>query len=347
MKVGIVNQFTPPDDAPTAVLAGELAAYLEGEGHEVHLISCGSGYRQRRSFKGSRIISELCAHLRLLWKCLRFRKADVLLALSSPACLPATVSLAARLKRCRFAHWAMDVYPEVAVALDEIPRGGLLHRMTAAMMRKAYRRADPLVALTPTMAKAIGEPAEICPPWPPGGLQWPVASDSRPATFTWLYSGNLGRAHLHRPLLMAQKKLEERGIPAELVFQGRGHLIAEAKKFANELSLRRCTFRDYVPKEDLLRSLFDANVLVATQNPATDGLLWPSKLAVIRHVPRPLLWVGDSDPSIDASAFAPDDIDGIAAWIENQVSQPSKFEYSPPEPPQQALQHWNQWLIRT
>ena len=345
MRIGIVNQFAPPDEAPTAVLAGELAEHLRAQGHEVELIACKSGYRKRGGVRGSRLLHELGAHLTLFWKCLRLRKPDVLLALSTPAILPATVDLAARLKRCRFAHWAMDVYPDVAVALGELKARGVVHRVSARLMRRAYRRAAPLVSLTEDMKQVIGQGGEICPPWPPTTLDWPDTAAPPPGPFTWLYSGNLGRAHLYRPMLLAQKKLEERGLPVKLIFQGRGHLIPEAKALAGELGLAGCEFRDYVPREELLTSLFDANVLVATQNPQTAGMLWPSKLAVMDHVPRPVLWIGDDQPIARATRFSPGDVEGISDWLEQQLTNPTPPSYSPPPSlPETPFEHWENWI---
>jgi colanic acid biosynthesis glycosyl transferase WcaI len=346
VRIGIVNQFAPPDESPTSVLAGELADHLRSCGHDVRLISCDGGYRNERKNRRGRLLHELCAHLKLFWKCLWYRKADVLLAFSSPACLPATVATAAWLKRCRFAHWAMDVYPEVAVSLGEITADGIVYKITSAAMRRAYRRAKPLVALSPRMAETIGEPAEICPPWPPTSHAWPDAPPSPSRPFTWLYSGNLGRAHLFRPILLAQQKLESRGIPAHLVFQGAGHSLAEARAFAEELGLENCHFRDYAPRDGFLESLFAANVLVATQAPETDGLLWPSKLAVMHHIPRPLLWVGSGSPSVEATTFSPQDANGIAGWIEQQLSDPPQISYNPARHPERSLELWNRWLTQ-
>lgn len=343
MRIAIINQFAPPDESPTSILAGDLAKHLEADGHDVQILACGSDYRIRKRNRGSRLFHELASHVSLFWKSLRFRRADVLLALSSPACLPVTVSLAARIKRCRFAHWAMDVYPDVAVALGEVRRDSVLHRLTQGTMARAYRRANPLVALNAEMAQALGGTDNICPPWPPSKLRWPPISPSPSKPFTWLYSGNLGRAHLYRPLLLTQKELERNGVPAHLVFQGGGPLIPQAKALADELGLENCEFRDYAPHEQLLESLFAADILVATQSEETRGLLWPSKLAVMNYVPRPVLWIGP-DPSIAASIFDTEDIEGMARWIEQLVGAQPSIPYSPPPPPRVALESWSSWL---
>ena len=74
-------------------------------------------------------------------------------------------------------------------------------------------------------------------------------------------------------------------------------------------------------------------------------MLWPSKLAVMNHVPRPILWVGDDQPLERATRFSPDDITGISTWVELQLNSPQALAYDPPKPqPEAALGRWEQWL---
>jgi colanic acid biosynthesis glycosyl transferase WcaI len=284
------------------------------------------------------------------------RKADLLLCLSSPTCLAVTAALAACIRRQRFAHWAMDVYPEVAVRLSEIREGSLIHRVTQTLMYWAYDRADVLVALDEDMRALFeksGHTAAVCRPWTPLALQWPDedsalaenrSSPSRP--LRWVYSGNLGRAHEWEALLDAQKLLEgEAPGEFELIFQGGGASRQPAQARAIELNLQHCQWSDYAPKEALLESLFAADVLVATQNPATQGLLWPSKLAVIRHVPRPILWVGPPDSAVTAElssrpvtaaiSVSPGTARTIADWLLSLKRTPGPTavpNYFPPSP---------------
>ena len=59
------------------------------------------------------------------------------------------------------------------------------------------------------------------------------------APWTWIYSGNLGRAHEWETLLAAQALLEQRGAAVRLLFQGGGPSRPAAEARARELGLRR------------------------------------------------------------------------------------------------------------
>jgi hypothetical protein len=176
--------------------------------------------------------------------------------------------------------------------------------------------------------KGCGVTARIVPPWVPASLLKAYSSYSSHSSQTshpptWLYSGNLGRAHEWRTLLDAQRILEAAGSSWRLVFQGGGPAWPAAREYAGQLELARCDWRPYVPEEQLPASLMAADVLIVTQKPETCGLLWPSKLALVTALPRPILWVGPADRAIardlaalpQAGIFRPGDAAGIARWL--------------------------------
>ena len=143
------------------------------------------------------------------------------------------------------------------------------------------------------------------------------------AEWTWIYSGNLGRAHEWETLLRAQQWIEQRGVDARLVFQGGGPSWPAAKARAGELGLRRCEWRGYAEEGELSATLLRSQALVVSQLPATQGLLWPSKLALVMSLPRAILFVGPVDGAIaaelrhfpHAGIFAPGDAVAVAEWI--------------------------------
>jgi hypothetical protein len=242
-------------------------------------------------------------------------------------------AVVAKLRRARHFHWLFDMYPELATALGEVPEGRMA-RLFSAATRWAYRGADCVVALDEDMAgrlKGYGVSPRIIPPWVLEALI--KARAALPADGTdgshgshepiWLYSGNLGRAHEWRTLLDAQRLLEASGASWRLVFQGGGPSWPAAQEYARQTGLTRCDWRPYVPEDQLPASLLAANVLVVTQKPETCGLLWPSKLALVTSVPRPILWVGPRDRAIardlaglpQAGIFAPGDAASVARWL--------------------------------
>lgn len=335
-----LNQYGPPDPVPTARLLGELADSLRAGGHTVEILSQNQSYHGRPA-SGGRLKRELWACwtiLRAGWK-RHGGKPDVVLALSSPPGLLVVGALLAWRHRARLTHWAMDLYPELALALGEVRRGGFAAHMVKTAMHWAYRRASLVVALDEDMHDHLQafcrHEVRVAEPWLAPAVERQieaVAPDrmSPPAPWMWVYSGNLGRAHEWRTLLDAQARLEARGLPIHLVFQGDGAAREPATAYAKQLGLRFCEWRGYVTESGLLSSLLDARVLIATQRPETRGLLWPSKLALLERLPRPIIFVGPPLGAIakrlhqrgDAGVFAPDQALLVANWIEDLYLSP-------------------------
>ena len=324
-----LNQFTPPDKAPTSLLLGELKDGLEQRGWTVDFLGGAQNYRSGKPRGWRRWWREIQCHLHFLWQAAWVSRPSVMLCLTDPPGLPFTAALIARWHGARLVHWAMDVYPEVAVALGEIPQTGRAYRLTAAAVHWAYRQCSLVVCLDEDMAGLMnlhGDPRlMICPPWPPAQLRLPEGSVTPTSSrIRWLYSGNLGRAHEFETLLQAQLLLEKAQASFDLVFQGGGTMLAEAQQRAGVLGLQHCRWESYVPEESFVASLLSAHVLIATQRTETLGMLWPSKLALLQQLPRATVWVGPAHGAIARSlqqggphhgVFSPGQHQALAAWL--------------------------------
>lgn len=320
-----LNQYFPPDPAPTGILFRELADHLGAHGHKVDFVASQQKYRagQRR---GGRLAREVAALVRMGWSGMRHQRPDVVIAGTSPPGLTFVAALIARRHRARAVHWIMDLYPEVAVALGEI-RSGLLSKTVARAMGWAYRGAARVVALDEDMAERVRsygvEPA-IVPPWVFDSiLEQPLPTLAPNEPWTWIYSGNLGRAHEWQTLLEAQALLEKSDAKITLVFQGGGPAWPAAQERAQALGLRDCQWLPYAKEADLPATLLRAQVCAVTQLPAARGCLWPSKLGLVLTLPRPIAWVGPTDGAIarelrrypHAGIFAPGDARALADWL--------------------------------
>src|SRR5438067_3204896 len=310
------------------MLFRELADHLASRGHEVDFVSARQVYRTAKKER-RRLVRELRALWEIFCNGIKARRPDVVISGTSPPLLVVVAALVARWHRARHAHWLFDMYPEIAIALGEIRSTALAH-FFEKITRAAYRKTDLIVALDEDMAARLqryGVRAEIIPPWVFKSLLAtpdPSTLNPQPSTLTWLYSGNLGRAHEWQTLLNAQSLLEKRGSRWRLLFQGGGPSWPMAQERAHELQLRNCEWKSYVPENGLRDSLLRADVLVVTQRPEVQGLLWPSKLANIVTLPRRILWVGRSDGAIarelrsfpQAGVFQLDRAADIGDWFE-------------------------------
>ncbi len=306
MRFLLLNQFIPPDPAPTARLLGDVAELLGDKGHEVVLVGDRSDYRGKKTFLGSRALRELKSLLRMLLGGVFTKRCEAILFLTSPPMLSAVARMVGWRHRGSIRiHWVMDIYPEIAAALGEVGEKSLAYRIANHMATLSYQACDLVVAIDRDMSRVIathGVSAEVFPLWPHlSGIQQDSSSKqpSRDSdAFVWLYSGNLGKAHEWRTLLETQVRLERKGLPVDLVFQGGGTEIDEVHATAGNLGLKRVTFRPYVESDELIESLLAADCLIVTQRPETRGCLWPSKLALATQLGRPVIFVGAGEGSV-------------------------------------------------
>jgi hypothetical protein len=353
-----LNQYFPPDPAPTGILLRELADDLVNRGHTVDFVAARQDYRAGQQ-RGGRMRRELKALLRMWLDGMRRPRADVVISASSPPCLLIVATLVAVWHRARSVHWIMDLYPEVAIALGEI-RDGPVARGLSWLTGWCYRRAAQVVALDEDMAERVRKyrvEAAVIRPWVFASvLARPLPAVEPAPPWTWIYSGNLGRAHEWETLLAVQAFIEPRDPEVHLLFQGGGPSWPAAQVRAVELDLQRCSWQPYADEAGLPASLLRAQVCAVTQLPAVQGCLWPSKLGFVLTLPRPILWIGPKDGAIarelreieHAGSFAPGEVRAIADWLlaqkkrENVVRSAATFDaYAHRE---QALAAWRELL---
>lgn len=345
MRFLFLNQYFPPDPAPTGILLRELGEALEARGHEVRYVAAGQNYRSGQS-RGGRLMREARGLLALVQEGWRGARPHVVLSLTSPPMLLVIATLLAWRHRARSVHWIMDLYPELVPALGKLPAHWMVWPLQW-LMRLCYRYAALTVVLDEDMAEVLranyGVRTPIIAPWVFRTLlpsvERALAEPPEPAVPPrWIYSGNLGLAHEWQTLLDAQKLLEQRGSPVELIFQGGGPRRAEAKAYAEEIGLRQCRWFGYAEEEELTRELLKAYAVVATQRLAARGLLWPSKLGLLQCLPRAIGWVGDPAGGIAAKlrarlgsgVFGVGESAALADWVERTCA-------TAPSVPKEAL----------
>lgn len=356
-RVLLLNQFLPPDPAPTARLAGDLMAALP----ELEWVAIGGRNRYQTDRKPG-----LVGRLRREWSDLRMmhrtgrqtKGVDAVVAFSSPPMLLAEAARLARHHRACLHHWVLDLYPDVAVALGQIPP--LAGMWFQGPMRTALATCATVAAVDEAMAERIhqryGVRCGLCRPWPEpdggAGFQgWPGVPEDAPV---WLYSGNLGRAHAWQALLALQTELERRNSPWWLVVQGGGTGWEAARKQAATQKLARSQFVPYAPSEQVAATMRHALVCVACQRIETAGMLWPSKAGALAERARAVLWLGPdltgaSNPLLKrdrVGCFRLDQIQAAAAWMEavrlDPPAQPTPIEVGLREA---GLAYWRNLLL--
>lgn len=335
MRFLLLNQYYPPDVAPTGQYLHDLACGLVQRGHEVKVICSQRSYdgtkkfaaREkldgveivrlpalgfgRRSFAGK--LADYASFYGTLLANLMFGggRPDLILSLTTPPYIGLLGKLAAWRHGCRHAHWIMDLYPDVMFAHGLIGKNGLLFRSLSRLTRRQFNGADSIFALGPMMAERVSaychdevskKSVRWVPLWSNSELK---TGDEKTANFL---RNERGWADDELVLLYSgnmglghrfQEFLEaaNRLSTAKIrwVFAGSGKRRQEIENFARANPSARIQFLDYVPSAQLQEHLCSADVHLASLDSAWQGMMVPSKLQGSFAVGRPVIYVGGQD----------------------------------------------------
>jgi colanic acid biosynthesis glycosyl transferase WcaI len=327
MRFLLLNQFYPPDPAPTGWYLHGLGRELVRRGHQVKVLCSRRGYDGSQSFprrenldgvEVSRLpatgfgrrgfvgkMADYGTFYMALGAALLFdrSKPDLILSLTTPPYIGLLGKAAAAKRGCRHAHWIMDLYPDVMFAHKTAGDGGLICRILRQLTRVQLRGAAAVLALGANMGQRVTAycetPVTSIPLWSdPELAPWP-ANEANPlraergwkeGEVVFLYSGNMGLGHRFAEFLEAARRLGASG--PRWVFSGGGKRRREIEMFAKSHPEARIELLDYVPRDQLPAHLGAADVHLASLDPARQGLIVPSKVQASFAAARPVLFVG-------------------------------------------------------
>lgn len=333
MRFLLLNQFYPPDVAPTGQYLHDLARSLVQRGHQVKVLSSRRSYNGaktfapyeqmdgvevvrlaatgfgRRGFLGK--IADYTSYYALLFCALMFerQRPDLILSLTTPPYVGLLAKMAAKRHRCRYSHWIMDLYPDVMFAHGMAQKGGILSALLRKLTRWQFKGAHRIFTLGPKMAERIllycdSQNSAVCwiPLWSTSEpVAWPenepnplrAARGWAPDEVVFLYSGNMGLGHRFNEFLEAAKQLGNQKV--RWAFAGDGKRRSEIEAFAKSNPAVRIEFLEGVPYAQLRAHLCSADVHLASMDSAWQGTIVPSKLQGSFAVGRPVLYVGGLD----------------------------------------------------
>jgi putative colanic acid biosynthesis glycosyltransferase WcaI len=315
----LLNQFYPPDAAPTGVYLHDVARGLVAAGHEVRVLASRRGYDGGGPFAARETMDGVdvrrlptapfgygavwrgASHLSYLALALPRAVAggwaEHVVTLTSPPYVGVLGALAARLRAATHVHWAMDLYPDV---LDAHGMGGWVQGPLRALARWQMRATRLVLTPSADMAERLRARAGTntavadVPLWTRpheraanlGALRqafgWPAHA------LVLLYSGNLGLGHRFDEFLAAARRLGPDG--PLWVFAGGGARRGEIEAAASDAPVRLLAYAD--PAEHRARALA-ADVHLLSLRTSWDGLIVPSKLQAAFGAGRPVIFVGN------------------------------------------------------
>ena len=345
MRFVLVNQYYPPDRAPTGRALHDVARVLVERGHDVRVLCSTRSYEDGERFAsrvldgvrvdrvpalglgresaGRRIADYASFGLLLAPRLLAGPRSDLALALTTPPFLGAAVAAVCRLRGLRHAHWVMDLYPDALFA-HGLATGARSSSFFRRLARGQWRDACLVLCLGDRVAAraapylAPDVPLEVVPLWGEGAkerepdaatLQAVRAERGwRQGELVFLASGNLGLAHRFREFLEAAAHLGASG--PLWVFAGGGGRRAEIEDFAANHPCSRIRLLPLLAQSHAGNALLAADVHLASLDPRWLGVSVPSKVPAAFSLGRPVLFLG---PPESESARAIEESGG--GWV--------------------------------
>lgn len=346
MKLVFLNQYFPPDEAPTGLMLEAVAEECHRQGHEVTILCTQGGYAETsvemrehpfevvrlRSTRFGRMgaVGKICDYAIYYLKVafalfFRVNHPDRVVALTTPPFL----SLLAKLRGVEHAHWVMDLYPDVMIAHGMLRDKSILARLLSGLTSWGFSGSQGVLSLGEDMVDRLSKyhdgRNQCVPLWATTSEE--VVDSSWREEHGWsedevivMYSGNMGLGHRFDEFIQAARA----GVPGiRFVFSGGGKRREEVEQ-CSEIELL-----DYVSRDHLSRHLSSADVHLVSQEPSWDGTMVPSKLQGIFTLGRPVIFVGSETSTIGRWVLesgggwvvSPDDHAGLSSALSETLDK--------------------------
>lgn len=334
MQIVFVNQYYPPDVAPTGRVLLDYAEYLAGHGHDVKVIcskyayegggikgDAGGKVKVLRlsslgfglNTKSGRMLDYLSFHISLFFAVLFLRpRPDLIVSMTTPPYAGFTVRTASSYRRIKTGHWIMDVYPDVLVSGGMLKERSLTCRILRALARMQFKGCSFIMTIAPEMQKCLAQyapPEKIfsVPLWSGIKNDNKTKDDAKVVRNErgWkenetvlMYSGNMGLAHRFDEFLESAKRLRENR-DIRWVFAGGGRKRAQIEKFKAGNPDVNIEILPYVSSDKLDAHLASADVHLVSLDSVWTGTVLPSKIQDIMASGRPVILVGGKGSSLE------------------------------------------------
>jgi len=333
MKIIFLNRYFFPDHSATSQLLTDIAFYLVGYGHEVHVICSRQLYESPetqllcfemvRGVRVHRVWTSRFGRANLVGRASDYFSFYVLATLklfsladshtvvvvkTDPPLISVPASWVVRWRGARLINWLQDVFPEVALELGVKGLSGRFGTWVRRLRDSSLCAASMNVVIGERMAGRVRErgvdadKVRVIPNWADGAGIVPLCMGDNPLRKQWGlegkfvvgYSGNMGRAHDFGTLLRAAEMLRANKEICFL-FIGAGQQLIHVQNEVIRLGLDNVVFQPYQPREMLTQSLGVPDIHVVSLLPQLEGLVMPSKIYGIMAAGRPTIFVGAKD----------------------------------------------------
>lgn len=339
MRLALINEFYPPDFAPTGKLAASLAQHRANLGDQVTIIAARGGYVPESPVQSSNRTPNL--RVIRLWtprlgkKTLLARivdygwffvmvavrmailgRQDVVIAMTTPPFIGLAGALHKRLHRgTKLVLWNMDSYPEAPERAGVISPTKIVSRAMRGLNRRLDRELDHVVCLDNAMQRLLSGrypqedskvPMSVINNWEPAA-GFP-ADGTPPPSETAMSLGLEGRFVLlymgnagfgHRFETIIEATERLRDEPMSLLFVGGGERWNWLRRAKEERGLQNLHLHRYVPEPEARSMLAMADCALVTLRDSYLGVISPSKIHASLAMGLPLIYVGPEGGNVD------------------------------------------------
>ncbi|PZV27804.1 MAG: glycosyltransferase WbuB [Snowella sp.] len=330
-KLFVVNQFFPPDFAPTGQLINELVSHLGDNGTPIKVFTGLPAYafndvsalpleihnnvviRRTRAtqvsihnIRGKAFHGFLFTVRAILHLLRNLKKDDILLLTTAPPFLPFIGYLLHLTKGSNYVCLIYDLYPDVAEKLGVLSSENWIIKLWNRLNELTWQKAKKVIVLSSSMKQQIlkkqpklGHKISVISNWSDPNWIVPIAKKDNwfaqkynlTEKFTILYSGNMGRCHDIQTILNTARLL--RGYSVQFVFIGGGPKYRSSENLVQTYGLDNCLFLPYQNKEILPYSLTACDLTLVSVEEGMGGIVAPSKFYSLLATGRPIAVICD------------------------------------------------------
>lgn len=363
----IFTQVFIPDPASVGQHIADVAFEMARRGYKVRVYTANRGYDdpsvkypKREVINGvevfrlplssfgkrsilTRIIGTASFMIQAVTRGIFMQNLAGILFSTSPPLIGIVATVVRMFRGVPLAYWAMDLNPDQLLALNKIPKGGLVARTLEAGNRLVLQNATLVVALDRFMAERLrprgrlSDKMVVIPPWPHETFVDPVPHERNPFRtkhglddkFVVMYSGNHSPSNPLNTLLEAAVRLKDNP-RIRFAFVGGGIGKKAVEQFVTSYNLTNCLTLPYQPMSELRYSLSAADVHVVSLGNEMVGIIHPCKVYGAMAVARPVLFLGPAPSHIadlvDEHGFgvhhAHGEVDAVVASIQRLSHEP-------------------------
>src|SRR6266850_2383195 len=249
--------------------------------HGVHIVRGAGSTLDPRNFAG-RAANYVTYFASALLKGQAVRRPDVVVALTDPPIIGLAALAAAARARAPFVFLCEDIFPEVAVLVEDF-QSGAVNDALARVNRFLVRKADRIIALGETMKQRLVEGKGASPSQVAVIHNWADCTAVTPGP----------RDNAFARLHAAEQLRDRRDIV--FVFVGDGAKKRDLQDIALRRDLSNVLFLPFQPREAMNESYATADVSLISLRRGLSGVIVPSKTYSVLASGRPCIAAVEPD----------------------------------------------------